>query len=61
MLDRAEAMAAEFFGDRVGARWILIDYANQLNCFEFASELVVDAGMVASECAYADNGNGNRI
>jgi hypothetical protein len=61
LLDRAEGAAIEFFCDGIGACRIFIDDANQFNRLQFAGELVIDAGMIASERAYADYGNGNGI
>jgi hypothetical protein len=59
LLDRAKGATVELFGDGIGARGIFVDYADQLNGFQFAGKLVVNAGMVASECAYADDSNGD--
>jgi hypothetical protein len=61
LLDRTEGATVELFGDGVGTRGIFVDHADQFNSFEFLGELVVHAGVVASEGAYADDGNGNGI
>jgi hypothetical protein len=42
-------------------RGIFIDHAHQFNGLEFAGELVVDAGVISSESAYADDSNGSGI
>ncbi len=47
------------FATCVGTCRIFVDHADELYGVRFASELVIDAGMIASECTYADDGNGN--
>jgi hypothetical protein len=59
LLDRTEGATVELFGNSVGMRAIFVDHADQFNGFEFAGELVVNAGMVAPECAYTYYGNAN--
>jgi hypothetical protein len=61
LLDGTKRTTSEFFCNCVGACGIFIDYADEFNGIEFAGKLVIDAGMVASECAYTDDGNGNGI
>jgi hypothetical protein len=61
LLDGTKSAAAEFFRNRMGTRGIFVDHADQFNGFELMSELVVDAGMIASECAYTDDSNGNGV
>jgi len=59
LLDRTEGTAAEFFRNRISASGILVDHSDQFNRALFAGKLMIDAGMVASECAYADDSNGD--
>jgi hypothetical protein len=61
LLDRTKGTAAEFSCDRVSSRGIFVDHADQFNGLEFTSKLVVNAGVITSEGAYADDGNGNGI
>lgn len=61
LLDRTKGTAAELSCDLIGACWIFVDHSDQFNGVQFAGELVIDAGMVAPECAYANDGNGNGI
>jgi hypothetical protein len=61
LVNRTECAAAELFCDRVRARRVFIDNAYKFYGAEFAGELVIDAGMVSSKGAYADNGNANGI
>jgi hypothetical protein len=37
----------------------LIDHGHQAGGFDFASELLINAGMVAPESTYPDDGNRN--
>jgi hypothetical protein len=59
LLNRPKRPTAELFGYGVGACWIFIDHANQFDDVQFAGKLVVNAGVITSKGAYADNGNGN--
>ena len=61
LLDGIESAAAELAGHGVGAVEVGIDDADQPHGFAQLLELFVDAGVVASEDAYADDGHGNRI
>jgi hypothetical protein len=61
LLDGTKSAAAEFLRDRIGARGIFVDNADQFNGFQFVGKLMVDAGMIASEGAYADDSNGNGV
>jgi len=57
LLNGTESAAVELFCDGVGPRGVFIDHADQLNSFQFTGELVVDAGVISSESAYADDGD----
>ena len=57
LLDRAESATTEFVRDRIRPRCIRIDHAHQPYWRALLSKLVVDAGMVPSEDAHADDGD----
>jgi hypothetical protein len=59
LLDRAESPAPELFRYRISARGIFVDHGDEVNCILFAGKLMIDAGMVASECAYTYDSNGD--
>ena len=55
LLDRAKGAAAEFAGHGVGPRHIGVDHSHQADRFALLGQLVIDAGVVASEGAHADH------
>ena len=61
LLDGTESAATEFAGDGVGARQVWIDHPHQADGFALLRQLVIDAGMVASEGAHADHGYVNDV
>ena len=61
LLDRAEGAAAEFAGDGVGARHVGIHHAHQADRLALLRQLVIDAGVVASEGAHADHGDVDEV
>lgn len=54
-------MAAEFFAYGVGTGGVIVNDTHQTSSFRFASQLVIDAGVVSSEGAYADDGYRNQV
>ncbi len=60
-MDRSEGFAFKFTRDRVGAVYIGVDDTEQANRLSLKLKLFVDAGMIASENAYAHHSDGNRI
>jgi hypothetical protein len=61
LLNRSEAAAIEFAGNGVGTRGVGIDHAYQPDGVIQLRELVVDAGVIASESADADDRDLNEI
>lgn len=61
LLDRAESATAKFVRDRVRPLSIRIDDSHQPYWRAFLRKLVVDAGMVASEDAHADDGDTSEV
>jgi uncharacterized protein (DUF486 family) len=61
LLHRPKAFAAELAGHGIGAGQIGIDYAHEANGFALLLEFLIDAGVVASENAYAHYHDRNRI
>jgi hypothetical protein len=59
LVDRSKRAAAEFSGDRLPADGIFIGDALEPNGTGLARKLVIDAGVVASEGAYANDGDGD--
>ncbi len=59
LLDRPKGAALELSSERVGAGGVGVDYANQTNRLPLFRNLIVHAGVVASERASANHGNGN--
>jgi len=57
LVDRAEGLAAEFTRHGVGALHIGVNHAEQVNAFALLLEFPVDAGVIASENAYAHHGD----
>src|SRR6185369_2615285 len=61
LLDRAETTAAEFARYLVGTLEILINHPNQTDWLTSLGKLMVDARVVTSECAHADDGCVNPV
>ncbi len=61
LLDRSESAAAEFAGDSVGAGHVGIHNPHQADRFALLRQLVIDAGVVASEGAHADHSHVNNV
>ena len=59
--DRSKAATAELAGHGISPVQVGINYANKPDSFALLFELFVDASMVASEHADADDCYGNRI
>lgn len=57
--DRSEGAAAKFARNRVSPVQIGIDHANQSNRLTMLFEFFIDAGVIAPEDAYANDGNRN--
>src|SRR5262249_14171785 len=57
----SEAAAVELTGHGVGAVNVGIDHSNKAYSFALLFEFFVDTGVITSEDAYADYGNGDRI
>jgi hypothetical protein len=57
LLDRPESAATKFGGDSVGAGHIRIHNSHQAYSLSLPGQLVIDAGVVASEGAHAHHGN----
>jgi hypothetical protein len=55
LFDRAEAATAEFARHGIRSRQIRVHYSYQPYSFSLLRELMIHAGMVAAECAHADN------
>jgi hypothetical protein len=61
LLDRAETTAAELARYLVGLLEILINHPNQTDWLTSLGKLMVDARVVTSECAHADDGCVNPV
>ena len=61
LLDRSKTSAAKFLCRRIGAWDVRIDHADQLDGHSLFRQLLVHAGVIAPEGAYANDGNGNGI
>lgn len=61
LLDRAESAAAELAGDRIGALQNRINHSDEANRFALFFKFFVNAGMIASEDAYTNDCDRNRI
>ena len=61
LFDGSESAAAEFAGDGVGAGHVRIHHAHQADRFPLLRQLVIDAGVVASEGAHADHSHVNKV
>ncbi len=61
LFDRTKGPAAKFAGNGVGSLGIGVNDSHQPNCFALLRELVIDAGVVASEGAHADNRHVNEV
>jgi hypothetical protein len=57
LLDRTKGTAAEFASQGIGVRQIRVDEPHQPHPLALLRQLLIDAGMIASKGAYADNGN----
>jgi hypothetical protein len=61
LVNRSESAAAEFAGDSVGAGHVRIHNPHQADRFTLLCQLVIDAGMVASEGAHTDHSHVNKV
>jgi hypothetical protein len=61
LINRPKRAAAELARNGVGPGGIGIDHAHQPNRFSLLLEFTVDSGMIASEDAYTDYSDGDRI
>jgi hypothetical protein len=57
LLDRTKGPAAEFASQRIGAPQVRVDDAHQPHPLALLGQLLIDAGMIASKGAYADDGD----
>jgi hypothetical protein len=61
LLDRAEPAATEFARYSIGAAQVRINHSDETNRFPLLFEFFVNAGVIASENAYAHDRDRNRI
>ena len=61
LLDRSKPAAAEFPGDSVGPGDVGVHHAHQADGFAPLRQLVIDAGVVASEGTYTDDRDVDKV
>jgi hypothetical protein len=59
LCDRTKGTAAEFGSERIGARQIRVHDPHQPHRLALLRQLLIDAGMIASKGACADDGDGD--
>jgi hypothetical protein len=57
LLDRTETAAAKFTRHCVSPEGVRVNHSNQPHWRAFIGELMVNAGVVAAECAYTNHGD----
>jgi hypothetical protein len=61
LFDRTEGAATEVAGGSVSPRQVRIHHPNQAKRFALLRQLVIDAGVIATESAYSNHGDVNEF